>query len=350
VGELSLAEQQLVEVGRAVAVGCRLLVLDEPTSSLTSRDAEALFSLIMRLRGKGHAIIYISHFLEEVTTISDRFVVLRDGRSVGGGESAGFGHDRIVELMVGRSVDQLYPRSHRNRGEEILHVEGLAGHGKPLDAGFSLCRGEVLGIAGLVGAGRTEMLETIFGLRPIVCGWIKFAAYTGPAAPGKRLRQGMGMLSEDRKNEGLALSLSLADNITMSKTPMFETPASRAARAEKWIKDMAIRCQGPWQQMVSLSGGNQQKVAIARLLHHDVDVLLLDEPTRGIDVGAKAMIYAIIEQLASLGKSIIIVSSYLPELMGICDRVAVMRKGRLGTPRLTEQTNEHEIMLEATGS
>jgi ribose transport system ATP-binding protein len=350
VGKLSVAEQQLVEIARAIAIGCRVLVLDEPTSSLTSKDIERLFQLVRRLKSQGHAIVYISHFLEEVKELTDRYTVLRDGKSVGGGRTAEATHDHIIALMVGRNVDELYPRSQRTRGEAILEISGLAGKKKPASATLTLHRGEVLGIAGLVGAGRTELLRTIFGLDAVRSGAVKLAHYDGTAPPAQRWRQGAGMVSEDRKNEGLALTLSIADNLTMSKLPLFLTPSQQDASSRIWNKRLAVRCRGPRQTVGALSGGNQQKVAIGRLLHHDVDVLLLDEPTRGIDVGSKAQIYQVIDELACKGRAVLMVSSYLPELLGVCDRIAVMCKGNLRRARPVEQCNEHSIMLEATGA
>jgi ribose transport system ATP-binding protein len=225
----------------------------------------------------------------------------------------------------------------------------------PRRASLALCRGEVLGVAGLVGAGRTELLRAIFGLDAVRSGAIKVGAIVGPASPARRLAQRMGLLSEDRKGEGLATALSIADNLTLSSLERlgsfgFVSDARQRAAAERWIAELGIRCSGADQRVGELSGGNQQKVALARLLHHDVDVLLLDEPTRGIDVGSKAQIYALIDRLAASGKAVLVVSSYLPELLGICDRIAVMRKGELGPPRPARELTEHAVLLEATGS
>lgn len=350
VGRLSVAQQQLVEIARALAIGCRVLVLDEPTSSLGRSDIERLFELIGRLKSQGHAIVYISHFLEEVKRISDRFMVLRDGRVAGGGKTAEATLDQIVSLMVGRRVDELYPRSQRQRGEAVLELSELAGVSKPQSASLVLHRGEVLGIAGLVGAGRTELLRAIFGLDAVRSGRIRLAMYEGAASPARRWQQGAGMVSEDRKTEGLAMSLSVAENLTLSRLPMLAGPWYLDQQAGGWIDRLAIRCRHPRQAVNDLSGGNQQKVALARLLHHDVDVLLLDEPTRGIDVGSKAQIYRLIDELACRGRAILMVSSYLPELLGMCDRIAVMCKGRLGQARPVGQWSEHQIMLEATGA
>jgi ribose transport system ATP-binding protein len=354
VDQLSLANRQLVEIARAVAVGCRVLVLDEPTSSLPTGDIQRLFALVRRLKQQGHAVIFISHFLEEVKEISNRFTVLRDGKSVGAGETAVVPTHEIIALMVGRQVTELYPRSPRTPGAAVLEINDLSGKLKPTSASLTLHRGEVLGIAGLVGAGRTEFLRAVFGLDPVRRGEIKFGACAGPASPAQRWSQGMGLVSEDRKAEGLALSLSLADNITLSRLRGFGParlviPRRQYAAAGKWVERLHIKCRHPRQSVENLSGGNQQKVAIARLLQHEVEVLLLDEPTRGIDVGSKAEIYRLINELARQGKAILMVSSYLPELLGVCDRVAVMSRGRLHPARRVEEIDERQIMQEATG-
>ncbi len=361
VSNLSVGSQQLVEIARALAIGCRVLVLDEPTSSLTQQDVERLFEIIGRLKRQGKAIVYISHFIEEVKRVADRVTVLRDGRVVGSSDVTAITTDEIVALMVGRQVEELYPRSARQAGEVILEIEDLAGLEKPKSASLELHRGEVLGIAGLVGAGRTELLRSMFGLEPVKRGRIRLGVYTGPASPVRRWMQGAGFLSEDRKEEGLALSLSVADNMTLSKLKGFGPlglvlPSRQDKATRRWLERLDIRCLGPRQSVSSLSGGNQQKVALARLLLHDVDILLLDEPTRGIDVAAKALVYKLINALATGSptegrepKAVLIVSSYLPELMGVCDRVAVMCRGRLGPTYRIDEVNEHNLMLEATG-
>jgi ribose transport system ATP-binding protein len=352
VGTLPIAAQQIVEIARAVAVGCRVLVLDEPTSSLAQADAEALFALMSRLKAQGHAIVYITHFIEEAKRVADRFTVLRDGHSVGagGGEMASATVPAIVDLMVGRRVEQLYPRSARTRGEPLLEVADLHGARKPRGATFTLHRGEVFGIAGLVGAGRTELLRVLAGLDPIVSGTVKLGSYSGAASPAARWSQGMALVSENRKEEGLALGLGVADNLTLSKLPAIAAPAARRALATRWISKLDVRCQGADQPIRELSGGNQQKVAIARLLHHGVDVLLLDEPTRGIDVASKAQIYDLIDALVARetpAKAVIMVSSYLPELLGVCDRIAVMCRGRLGPARPASEWTESSLVHEA---
>ena len=348
VGSLSVAAQQLVEIARALAVGCRVLALDEPTSSLGRPDVEHLFALLRSLRAQGHAIVYISHFIEEVKAITDRVVVLRDGRNAGGGVTAETSNEAIVSMMVGGRPAELFPRSARTAGEAVLQVDAL----EPGSAGFTLHRGEILGIAGLVGAGRTRLLRTIFGLEPVKRGLVKVDA--------RGWRDGVGFLSEDRKGEGLALGLGIADNMTLTKLgdfgpPPLVLPRRQLRAAAQWIERMGIRCGAPSQRAGELSGGNQQKVAIARLLHHDVDVFILDEPTRGIDVGSKAQIYRLIDALVAdtaggRRRAVLMVSSYLPELLGLCDRIAVMQRGRLRPPRNAAGLTEHDLMMQATGA
>ena len=354
VRKLAIAQQQLVEIARAVALDCRVLVLDEPTSSLTSKDIEKLFALIRKLKAKNISIIYISHFLEEVRAVCDRFTVLRDGETVGCGVTSETPNEKIIALMVGRNVEELYPRSQRTAGEVILEVKELGGVIKPRSASLQLRRGEVLGISGLVGAGRTELLRAVFGLNKVMHGEIRVGEFSGSASPQERWSQRVGLVSEDRKTEGLALGLSIADNLTMSRLsglgPLGLVMPSRQRDACKpWIAKIPIKCQGPAQRISGLSGGNQQKVAIARLLHADVDVLLLDEPTRGIDVGSKAQIYQLIDELAARGKAVLMISSYIPELLGTCDRIAVMSRGKLSETRERAKWDEHSLLVAAIG-
>jgi ribose transport system ATP-binding protein len=361
VASLSVAAKQIVEIARALATGCRVMVLDEPTSSLSVHDTERLFTVLQRLKEQGHAIIYISHFIEEVKRVADTFTVLRDGRIAGDGATNLHSVEDIVALMIGRRIEQLYPRSQRAPGETLLDVRALAGIAKPRSASLTLRRGEILGIAGLVGAGRTELLRALFGLDAVRSGEVKLGIYSGPASPQKRWDQGAGLLSEDRAGEGLAVSLSVADNIIMNPRreagPLgFLRRAHLDALSDQWIRNLGIRCRGPRQKVRDLSGGNQQKVALSRLLHQDVDVLLLDEPTKGIDVGSKSQIYELMNQLATgdrssgrQAKGILMVSSYLPELLGMCDRIAVMHRGVLGVPRPAREWDAQTLMLESMG-
>jgi ribose transport system ATP-binding protein len=358
VGDLSPAAQQIVEIARALDSDCRVLVLDEPTSSLGHDDVRRLFERLGRLKSEGLAIVYISHFIEEVKTVSDRFVVLRDGRNAGEGVTTAADSGSIVSLMVGRSIDELYPHSVRAAGEVLLQVEDLV----PGAASFELRRGEILGIAGLLGAGRTHLLRALFGLAPIQSGRVRLGVYTGAAQPEARWRQGAGFVSEDRTGEGLAGGLSVATNLTLSKLAglgpgFFVVPSRQDAAARRWIDRLGIRTAGPRQPIAALSGGNQQKVAVARLLHHEVDVLVLDEPTRGIDVASKAQIYALVDELVAppagsgrLPKAVLLVSSYLPELVGVCDRIAVMTRGRLHPPRPAAEWTEHDLLMAASGA
>ena len=361
VNQLSIAHQQLIEIARAVALDCRVLVLDEPTSSLASKDIEKLFALVRSLSEKGISVIYISHFLEEVQALSHRYTVLRDGETVGSGQTVEAGDETIISLMVGRDVNDLYPRSQRNPGSIALRTNQLAGIHKPRSASIQLRKGEVLGIAGLVGAGRTEFLDILFGLEPIASGGVTIGTFSGAALPAQRWQQGVGMVSEDRKTQGLALGLSIADNLTLPKLDelgpgRLVIPSRQVKVCAPWIERIPIKCQSARQSVSDLSGGNQQKVAIARLLHADVDILLLDEPTRGIDVGSKAQIYQLIDSLAQgdpseghEAKAVLIVSSYLPELLGICDRIAVMCRGQLSEAKPVEDWDERQLMATAIG-
>ena len=354
-GSLSVGAQQVVEVARALISDARVIVFDEPTSSLSGRDAERLFEVIGRLRDRGLAIVYISHFLEEVRRVASRYTVLRDGRSVASGRLEGTSRATIIAQMIGRELTELFPRISRTSGEPILELGSISGRVLPRGVDLTLRRGEVLGIGGLVGAGRTELLRLIFGLDAVRSGQVRVRGEASHGAdPGRRIEQGLGMLSEDRKGEGLALGRSIADNLTypsLRRLTRLGWVDRRRQRSEAagWLSALRIKASGPTQAVGALSGGNQQKVALARLLHQDADVLLLDEPTRGIDVGSKAEIYRLIGERAAAGKAILMVSSYLPELMGICDRIAVMSRGVLSEARPVGEWSEHAIMERATG-
>ena len=352
---LSPGAAQLVEVARALVVDARVIVFDEPTSSLTRRDTEHLFELIRRLQGRGVSVIYISHFLEEVQRTADRYTVLRDGQTVATGAVAGTPQEVIIEQMVGRSLHELYPRVPHTIGEPVLEVRGLAGRPAPAAVDLTLHRGEILGVFGLVGAGRTETLRVLFGLEPAVAGEVAVhGRRAARATPRGRIAEGMGLLSEDRKREGLALSQSLADNLTYSRLGPyvragFLSLGQRRAAVRSWLERLRVRFRDPEQKVAELSGGNQQKVALARLLHQQADILLLDEPTRGVDVGSKAEIYRLVGELAGQGKAILFVSSYLPELLGVCDRLAVMARGRLSACRPVADWTPEALMAFATG-
>lgn len=354
-GGLGQGDRQLVCLARALAQAeCRILILDEPTSTLNSSEAARLFAVVRELTKQGIAVLYVSHFLEEVEALCDRFTVLRDGKYVASGELSTTSRAELVKLMAGREVQELFPRSPRTPGEVVLELRDLAGEKLPIHASLELRRGEVLGIAGLLGAGRSELLRSIFGLAAVKSGSLRVKSLNGWAAPRERLAQGVGLLSEDRKREGLADNLTLGDNVTLSKLESlgrfgWVSPARRAAVTHGFIERLGIRARDPEQLGRDLSGGNQQKICFARLLHHELDVLLLDEPTRGVDVGSRADLYRIIDELAARGNAVLMVSSYLPELLGVCDRIAVMVRGRLGEAQPASARSEHELLLEATG-
>jgi len=355
VGSLGPGDRQLVEIARALVADARIIVFDEPTSSLSRPDVERLFRITRQLAERGVTILWISHFLDEVKAIGQRFTVLRDGASVGDGEVASTTTDEMVSQMVGRSLENVYPRSNRPTGDVVLSVRALAGARMPRDASFDLRAGEILGVFGLVGAGRTEMLRVLFGLDRRESGTVHHRGdEMRVLRSGTWIKRGLGLLSEDRAHEGVALELSIADNVTLSSTGRiarrggFVTPADKAAAAAPWTKRLALRSRSPHQAVRELSGGNQQKVAIARLLECGVDVLLLDEPTRGIDVGAKVEVFRLLDELAAGGKAILVVSSQLPELLGMCDRIAVMHRGVLGPARPRDEWTEEAALAEAT--
>jgi ribose transport system ATP-binding protein len=360
-GDLPLADQQVVEICRALARDARVLLMDEPTSSLQRANVERLFETVRRLRDRGIAIIYISHFLEEVREISTRFTVLRDGRSVGGGELASVSDKELIAMMVGPAQTRVsvphqpLPKPQTavsvsqsslpepNVGQTLLSVQNLSAPPRLRVASFVLHRGEVLGIAGLIGSGRTDLVRALFGLQKATSGRVTMHG------------NGFGYLSEDRKSEGLALQLPVADNVTMSR---FETCARggwidrhrQNSQTEDVMQRLRIKAPGPRGITGRLSGGNQQKVALGRLLHQDPDVLLLDEPARGVDVGSKSDIYREIARLASEGKGIVMVSSYLPELFEVCDSIAVMTRGRLSPVRPTSEWTADAILQTAIGA
>ncbi|HEY3913610.1 MAG TPA: sugar ABC transporter ATP-binding protein, partial [Verrucomicrobiae bacterium] len=351
----SIAEQQIVEIARALIGEPKVVIMDEPTSSLTRADTENLFAIIDRLRRRGVSIIYISHFLEECQRIGDRYTVLRDGESVAAGDMPNADLSKIIQAMVGREISEIYPRTPHKQGKPVLEWRNLAGRAKPQSASLTLREGEILGIAGLVGAGRTESLRACFGLDEVRGGAVIVRSKEATrCTPASRLADGIGLLSENRKAEGLMLNRSVADNLTLT----YFKPVSRAGfiqnrlqrrATQDWMRRLDVRAQHPGQPIGELSGGNQQKIAIGRLLHHQASIFLLDEPTRGIDVGSKAQIYKLMGELAAEGKAVIFVSSYLPELLGVCDTIGVMCRGVLSEVRPVDQWTEHKIMAAAIG-
>lgn len=349
VGSLSIGVQQVVEIARALVSDARVMIFDEPTSSLSQHDVQRLFAIIARLQEQGLAIIYISHFLEEIREIATRYVVLRDGQTAGSGCLASTSDKQIVSLMIGRSVGNLFPTVPHAIGEPTMLVDRLEGRKMPMGVSIQLRRGEILGLFGLIGAGRTETLRCLFGLDRVTKGRVQLNGRFPAARPRARIAAGFGLVSEDRKGEGLAQKLSIADNLTLSAMRQYSVCGllrlkRRHGVVEKWMTRLSIKACGPEQPIGELSGGNQQKVAIARVLHQDANVLLLDEPTRGIDVATKAEIYRLMGELAGEGKSIIFVSSYLPELLAVCDTVGVMSRGALRELRSACEWSESEVL------
>jgi ribose transport system ATP-binding protein len=354
-GEFSLAEQQVIEIARALLTRPRVLIMDEPTSSLTKSDTEKLFEVIGLLRAQGVSVVYVSHFLEECIRICDRYTVLKDGETTGSGEMRDASVDGLVALMTGRPVADLYPRISRRMGPPVLEVASLARAPRLSATSFQVHEGEIFGLAGLIGAGRTDLLRSIFGLDRADSGDVAVVGRpAGLATPRHRWEQGLGFLSENRKEEGLMTNQPIRDNITLTKLGAFATlgwisRSRQTAATRRWTGELAIKCRDADQNAGELSGGNQQKVALARLLEHPATILLLDEPTRGIDVGSKAQIYEIIGRLAAAGKSVIVVSSYLPELLGLCDTIGVMRRGELVAVRPRAGWSEPELLRFAVG-
>lgn len=337
VGGLSLAQRQQVEIARALLSDCRILVMDEPTTSLSSTECERLFALIRRLRGQGLAIIYISHRMSEIYDLSDRVTVLRDGRYVGCIERAELSEDRLVQMMVGRDLSSFYQKDRSagyKAGPVVLSVCNMADGRKVRGVSLDLHAGEILGLAGIVGAGRTELARLVYAADQKTTGAVTLNGREQDLKnPLDAIEAGIVYLTEDRKHEGLFLDMSVSQNVNIAAMGgdsrgfglLDFSAAGRRTRAA--IDDMKIAVSGPQVNVGSLSGGNQQKVLLARLLQTDPKVLMLDEPTRGVDIGAKSEIYRIIEKLAEKGTAILVISSDLPELVGICDRVVVMREG-----------------------
>ena len=349
---LSLARQQMVEIAKALSLEAEVLIMDEPTSSLTESETGRLFEIINELKARGAAIVYISHRLDEFQHMVDRVTVMRDGKTVSSAPFAALSIERIVADMVGRALDQAFPpRSSTPEPVELLRVAGLRRHGVfgPLD--FHLRRGEILGFAGLMGAGRTEVARAIFGADALDGGSVQLGEQTLTIrSPRDAIRHGLVYLSEDRKHEGLAIRMSVAANVTLANLGgVARGPGLLDFRAEDrvarhYIDTLAIKTPSPAQAARYLSGGNQQKVAIAKWLYRGAKIIFFDEPTRGIDVGAKWAIYQLMDRLAAEGIGVVLISSELPEIMGLTDRVAVFREGQITGVLNTRETTQEEIM------
>ncbi|GGY94603.1 sugar ABC transporter ATP-binding protein [Pseudoduganella plicata] len=337
VGELGIGHQQMIEIARNLIGECRLLILDEPTAMLTHREVELLFEQVARLKANGVAIVYISHRLEELKRVADRIAVLRDGDLVCDDAIDGYSSTDLVRLMVGRAADAEIDLSGRTLGAPLLRVRGLGRTGAVQPTSFDLRAGEILGIAGLIGSGRTELLRLIFGADRADAGHVFIGEGRDAAAidsPKAAVKAGIAMVTEDRKGQGLLLRQSIAVNTSLARLGAVSTAGwidhgAEHALAGDYIRKLGVRSRDGQQPVGELSGGNQQKVVIARWLHRDCPVMLFDEPTRGIDIGAKFDIYTVLADLARQGKGLIIVSSDLRELMLICDRIAVMSAGRI---------------------
>ncbi|SHM35524.1 sugar ABC transporter ATP-binding protein [Rhizobacter sp. OV335] len=357
VRELIVAEKQLVEIAKALSRKARLLIMDEPTATLTPGETQRLFALIAQLKADGVTIVYISHKLDEVERITDEIVVMRDGRFVTRAPTAGLSRQQMANLMVGRELSDMFPVKLPVVGAPapLLKVDGLSVPGWAHDVSFEVRPGEILGFAGLVGAGRTEMFEGLLGLRPRSAGRIELnGKELQLRSPREAAQHGLTYLSEDRKGKGLHVRLSLRDNLTLMDLarhthPLLD-PASEQRALEQAVADFGIRTRELGSKASSLSGGNQQKLAIAKVLQPQPRVVVLDEPTRGVDVGAKRDIYFLIQRLAEQGRGVVVISSELIELIGLCHRVAVMRAGRLQATLSADHLTEEELIAHATGT
>lgn len=352
---LSIAQQQMVEVAKALSIQADLIAMDEPTSSLTDRETEILFDMMRKLREQGVSIVFISHRLEEIFEISDRVTVLRDGTHIATRPTAELDHNSIVQLMVGRELTDIYPYEKTEQRDVVLSVRDLHESKELKGVTFDLHGGEILGVAGLVGAGRTAVAETLFGIRAATAGEIIIENETAPIrSPKQAIRQGLGFVPEDRKLQGLFLNMAVRENIIMSGIDQvsnfgFVNGGEANQLASEFVEKLNVRTPSLRQTVRNLSGGNQQKVVIARWLTLKPRVLILDEPTRGVDVGAKAEIYALMRQLAAEGIAVLMISSELPEVLGVSDRIVVMHEGRVTGHFLRDEATQDKIMHAATG-
>jgi ABC-type sugar transport system ATPase subunit len=354
--ELTVAQQQLVEIARALLQHARLVVMDEPTAALSPREVRSLFAIIRELKAQGIAVIYVSHRLDEIFEIADRATILRDGQHVATCDIRKLSRDRMIELMVGRQLDQEFPKQRIPLGEERLVVQHVYRGGRLRDVSLAIRRGEVLGLTGLVGSGRTELARVLFGADRTDSGVISLDGRRLKLShPRQAIASGICLLTEDRKTQGLVLNRSVLENFGLPNLPRLSTAGwihHRAERAEfqTYVDQLKIRISGPGQVAKNLSGGNQQKVVLAKWLAGSAEVVLFDEPTRGIDVGAKFEIYQLINRLAAAGKAILMISSELPEILGMSDRILVMQEGRItGEILHPADATQEQIMQLAVG-
>ena len=356
VADLTVAQQQMVEIAKAISVNARILIMDEPTAALTETEIESLFRVTRLLKEQGTGIVYISHRLEELALIADRATVMRDGQYISTVDYECVKISDLIAMMVGRDLGNIYPRREALQQRiPVLKVNGLTRKGVLNDINFTLYRGEILGFAGLMGAGRTELARAIFGADSIDSGTLKLnGKETVIKDISDAIQQGISYLTEDRKKEGLALNLSVERNIMLGNYPeysdRFGNVDSRRCQqtSEEQVKALRIKTPNLEQAALNLSGGNQQKIIIARWVCKDTDILIFDEPTRGIDVGAKLEIYELMNRLVAKGKSIIMISSELPEVLGMCDRILVMRSGRITGELSAKEATQEKIMQYAT--
>jgi len=355
VHRLAAAQQQLVEIARALLRDARVIIMDEPTGPLTQQDAARLFSLIRQLRSRGVGIIYISHRLEEIFEVADRLTVLRDGRRIVAMPVGETTREMLIHHMVGRTLDTLYPHTARQTGPPVLEVEGLGTSGALTDVSFTLGRGEILGLAGLVGSGRTTLARAIFGIVPPGRGRIKLDGVDARIAHAGRARElGIAYVPEERQRQGLVLPFSVSENLSLVILRRlsrlgFINHASERTVAHDVVRRLDIRTPGIGVPAATLSGGNQQKVVVGKWLAAQPRVLIMDEPTRGVDVGAKAEIHRLMSELAGRGLAILLISSELPELLGMSDRIMVMHRGRIAGELSRDQATQEKIMAMATG-
>ncbi len=355
INTLSVAQQQMVEIAKATSRKSRIIAMDEPSATLTEHELENLFALIRRLKAEGVSIIYISHRLEEIFEIADRVTVLRDGELVATKNVADTDRDGIIKMMVGRELKEIIPKAETEQGDIALEVKGLNRAGALRDISFEVRRGEILGLAGLVGAGRTEVARAIFGADPIDSGEIRV---NGKAvkirSPRHAISLGIGLVTEDRKALGLVLGMAVRENISLANLGILSRLGFVSRRRErevarKYVEDMMIKTPSVEQAVQNLSGGNQQKVVLAKWLFTESKVLIFDEPTRGIDVGAKTEIYQLMNRLAASGVAIIMISSELPEILGMSDRILVMHEGEIAGELSRDEATQERIMQLATG-
>jgi rhamnose transport system ATP-binding protein len=351
---LSVAQRHLVQIARALSNDARILIMDEPTAALSHREAEELFAITRRLRDEGRAILFISHKFEEVFALCDRYAVFRDGEGVGQGSLEGVGRDDLIRLMVGRDVSQIFPKAEVPIGKEVLRVEGLGKELEYADVGFAVHEGEILGVYGLIGAGRSEVMQALFGVAPADTGRIILDGQELTIRSAREaIARGIGFVPEDRQSQGAHLRLSIGDNITLAGLGRvtrhgFLNRAAARRKAAGLAADLGVKMSGLDQRVEELSGGNQQKVVIAKWLATAPRVLILDEPTKGVDVGAKAQVHMLMGEMARRGVAIIMVSSELPEVLGMADRVMVMRRGRVQGILDRGEANAERIVAMAT--